>query len=99
MTSIVPNDLRAASSPASSPRGSEPSNVSKRLAEPKSLSSAGTAFEAIVMLPMAAVTATVRSVTTRSCCRQSRRNMRPAHRTTARRAATPPCLDPPSGDP
>ena len=54
MTSIDPKDLLAASSPAWSLCGSEPSNVSTRLAEPKSPSSAGTAFEAIVMLPMAA---------------------------------------------
>ena len=35
---------------------------------------------------------------TRSCCRHSRRNMRPAQRTTARRAATPPFLGPPNAD-
>ena len=43
----------------------------------------------------AAVTATLRSVRIRSCCRHSRRNMRRAQRTTARRAATPPLLGPP----
>ena len=36
MTSIVPNDRRAAASPASSLRGSEPSNLSSSLAEPNS---------------------------------------------------------------
>ena len=38
-------------------------------------------------LPIAAATATVRSVSTRSCCRHSRRNSAPAQRASARRAA------------
>ena len=66
MTSIAPNDFLAESRPARSFRGSELSNVSTWLAEPKSPSSAGTALYAIVMLPIAVATATVRSVTTRS---------------------------------
>src|SRR5262245_39134005 len=87
ITSSFPNDFLAASSPAWSFRGSEASNVSRRLAEPSSWYWAGTALAATVMLPIAAATATVRSGTTRSCCRHSRRNMRTAHRTSGRPAA------------
>ena len=50
------------------------------------------------MLPIAAATATVRSVTTRSCWRHSRRNSATAQRVTARRAATPPFRGPASAD-
>jgi hypothetical protein len=90
MTSIVPNDRRAEASPASSLRGSDPSNLNRVLAEPNSASPAKPVLCTSVMLPTAVVTATVSSVTTRSCCRHSRRNMRPVQRIRARRAATPP---------
>ena len=39
-------------------------------------------MQTTVMLPIAVATATVRSATTRTCCRHSRRNMRQAQRTT-----------------
>ena len=99
-TSIVPNARRAEASPASSLRGSEPSNLSTAIgrAELGSLP-AGSALWTIVMLQIAAATATLRRVSTRSCCRHSRRNRRPAQRIIARRAATPPFLGRRSGSP
>jgi hypothetical protein len=89
VTSIVANDLRATASPASSFRGSEPSKFSSVLAEPNWELFAGAVVWTIVMLPIAAPTATVSRVSTRSCCRHSRRKRRTAQRITARRAATP----------
>jgi hypothetical protein len=67
MTSIVPNDLLAVSIPAWRFCGWDPSNESTWLAEPNSLLPAGTVLWATVMLPIAAATETVRSVSTKSC--------------------------------
>jgi hypothetical protein len=50
------------------------------------------------MLAIAAATATVSIVRTRSCWRHSRRNMRRDQRITARRAAIPPDRRPPNAD-
>jgi len=80
--------------PGLSFRGSEASKWSSRFAEPTWALSAAPALEATVMLPIAAAIATARRAATKICWRHSRRNMRHAQRTRARRAATPPFLDP-----
>ena len=82
---------RAAASVACSVSGSGSSKMKKWLAVPNSaLPGTGARLYAAVANPTAAATATVSSASTRTCWRHSRRNSRHAHRTTARRAATPP---------
>ncbi len=89
MTSIVPNRSRAVLMARAARAGSLASIAIRELAPPKGWVTADDPLTDTVANNTAAATAIVRSKSTSTCCRHSRRNRRRDHRITAREAGRP----------